>query len=272
MPIERPDWEWYERSSDLVAEGDLDAAERVVAEALEAGHLWRVSLLIAPKLQPLHGRREFERVAAKARRRVEERCFEPLVRIATPAGSGAISPLLLALHGATGNAAAELERWRPAVDVGYIVAAGQSSQPATEDGFCWDPPRERVWQDLRAIARDLPGHGRIVLAGFSQGAWIALNAALRADLFQAGSVIMVGPYGGFPANLERAARRLRITVLAGADDTYLADVKRLVDSLLERGHHVSFEVIPNLGHAYPPNFDVRLRQAIETTSRRSSSQ
>lgn len=273
MARERPDWEWYQRSSELVAAGDVDAAERVVTEAFEAGHLWRVSLLTAPTLERLHGRPEFERIAAEARRRAEEKHLRPLVLIANPPRRGrGMAPLLLVLHGATGNAAIELERWRPATELGFVVAAGQSSQPATEDGYCWDPPRERVWQDLRAISAGLPPHARVVLAGFSQGAWVALNAALRADLFPAGGVIMVGPFAGSPDNLEPAARRLRIAIIAGAEDTYLDGLEALVRTLRERGHHVSFEVIAGLGHAYPPDFPVRLRQAMTTTSSSSSSQ
>ncbi len=279
MAAERPDWEWYQRASEQVSAGDLEAAERIIAGALEAGHLWRVSLLAAPTLEALRGRNAFERVGAEARRRVEALGLRPLVLLASPANGTRVAPLVLALHGATGNAAAELDRWRPATDVGFIVAAGQSSQPATKDGFCWDPPRERVLDDLRAIAAELPPHARIVLAGFSQGAWVALNAALRGDLFQAGTVVMVAPFAGPTASLEPAWRRLKIAVLVGERDIYRTDVERLVKDLKERGHHVMFEVIRNLAHAYPADFTSRLPQllssvpqAIDTTSSSSSSQ
>ena len=258
MALERPDWEWYERASDLVAAGRFAEADEVVEAALAAGHLWRISMLIAPKLEPLWGRERFEKAAAEARRRVEARGFQPVVLSATPSGIQGVAPLVLSLHGATGNAREELERWRPATELGWIVAAGQSSQPATEDGFCWDPPRERIWQDLRAIVASLPPHARVVLAGFSQGAWVALNAALRADLVQAASVVMVGPFPGPTANLEPAWRRLRISVLVGSEDVLLAEVRRLVGDLQKRHHHVALEVIPGLGHAYPPDFAARL--------------
>src|SRR5579864_919096 len=101
--------------------------------------------------------------------------------------------MVLVLHGARGTAAEELERWRSATELGYIVAAAQSSQPATADTFCWDPPRERVRQDFDTIVRMLPAHGRVVMAGFSQGAWVALYLALEARLVISGSVVMVAP-------------------------------------------------------------------------------
>ena len=137
----------------------------MIAEALSAGNLWRVSLLIAPNLEPLRGRSRFERLASEARRRVEERSFQPLVLVAKPREQTHLRPLVLVLHGARGDAQTELERWRPATEMGWIVAAGQSSQPATEDSFCWDPPRERVWHDLRVIGAHLPPHARVVMAG-----------------------------------------------------------------------------------------------------------
>jgi predicted esterase len=254
---ERPDWAWYQTASELVAGGQLDAAEDTIATALNGGHLWRVSLLIAPTLDRLRGRPGFESLASEARRRVDERAIKPLVLTAMPRVAS-VAPLLLVFHGATGNAATEIDRWRPAAELGWIVAAAQSSQPATEDGFCWDPPRERIWQDLRVIAAQLPMHARIVTAGFSQGAWIALNAALKGDLFVSGTVVMVAPFAGPTANLEPAWRRMRIDVLVGENDTYRSDADRLASDLRGRGHHVDHEVIAGLGHAYPADFVQRL--------------
>lgn len=268
MAGERPDWEWYQRGSDEVAAGRLDAAEQIAADALAAGHLWRVSLLLAPALQPLRSRERFEAIAAEARQRVEARHLEPEVLVAGRSGGAAVAPMVLTLHGATSTAAFELTRWRPATGLGYIVAAGQSSQPATADGFCWDPPRERIWQDLRAIAGMLPPHARIVLAGFSQGAWIALNAALSGEIVQAGTVVMVAPFAGPTDNLEPAWRRLKISILVGEHDSFLADVKRLAEDLRQRGHHVMPEIFPDLGHAYPPNFVSRIPALVRPWRRR----
>lgn len=256
VAIERPDWEWYQRASAEVAAGRLDSAEQITADALVAGHLWRVSLLEAPTLEPLQGRPKFEAIAKEARRRAKALHLEPKVMIAAPARSAA-APLLLVLHGATGNAAAELERWLPASKLGFIVAAAQSSQPATADGFCWDPPRARIWQDLQAIARMLPQHARLVIAGYSQGAWVALHLALEATLLVAGSVVMVAPFAGSD-RLPPAWRRLNISILTGEQDVYRAGVERLAEDLRKREHHVSFQVIDGLGHAYPPDFAARL--------------
>ena len=258
MARERPDWEWYQRASEQVAADELDAAEDIIESALVAGHLWRVSLLLAPALQALRGRDRFETLASEARRRVDGRHLEPLVITAGPGSPSHVAPLLLVLHGATGNASIELERWRPATRLGWIVAAGQSSQPATADGFCWDPPRERVEQDLRLIAAKLPPHGRVVVAGFSQGAWIALNLGLQANIVVAGSVVMIAPFAGPDPDLPAAWRRLKVSILVGENDTYRTPVELLAQQLGQRDHHVSLEIIPDLGHAYPADFVARL--------------
>ena len=255
---ERPDWEWYERARNAVAAGDLEAAETSAANALAAGHLWRVSLLLAPALEPLRGRARFEEIAAEARRRAAARNLKPELVVEPPKNRAGIAPLLLAFHGATGNAANEICHWKPATDLGFIVAAAQSSQPATADGFCWDPPRERIWQDVRAIVSGLPVHGRTVLAGFSQGAWVALNLALKGDVIQAGTVVLVAPFAGPTEGLEPAWRRLKVSIVLGADDVLRADVERLAADLQKRGHHVSVEVVAGLAHAYPPGFEARL--------------
>lgn len=254
----RPDWEWYQRASEQVAANELDAAEETIDGALAAGHLWRVSLLIAPTLQALRGRDRFEALASEARRRVDQRHLVPLVLTAAPGSRSHVAPLLLVLHGATGNASAELERWRPATRLGWIVAAGQSSQPATEDGFCWDPPRERVAQDIRVISAQLPPHGRVVVAGFSQGAWVALMLGLQADIVVAGSVVMIAPFAGPDPNLPAAWRRLKVSILVGEEDAYRTPVELLAQQLAQGDHHVSIEVIPDLGHAYPADFAGRL--------------
>jgi predicted esterase len=255
---QRPDWEWYQRASDQVAADDLNAAEETIEGALVAGHLWRVSLLIAPTLQALRGRDRFEALASEARGRADRRHLEPFVITAAPRIQTHVAPLLLVLHGATGNALAELERWRPAIELGWIVAAGQSSQPATEDGFCWDPPRERVAQDLRVIAAQLPPHGRVVVAGFSQGAWIALNLGLEANILVAGSVVMIAPFAGPDPNLPAAWRRLKVSILVGENDDYRTPVELLAQQLTHHEHHVELEVIPDLGHAYPADCVARL--------------
>jgi predicted esterase len=263
---EHRDFMWLGMLACHVAMDDLPGAATTLRRALEQGCMWRVSLLGDPIAAPVLADAACGEVIDEARRRVAARNLRPEVLVAGAPSPG-IHPLLLVLHGATGNAATTLPHWLPARELGYTVAAGQASQPASADGFCWDPPRERVWADLKAIAAELPAHGRVILAGFSQGAWVALNAALRGDPFPAATVVMVGSFVPHPLQLEPAARRLRVAVLNGSDDPHterLADLRAL---LVERGHRVSVEVIPGLGHALPDDFAARLPGLLRAASR-----
>src|SRR5260370_1009354 len=134
--------------------------------------------------------------------------------------------------------AGDLAHLRAAAGLGWIVAAGQSSQPSAEDLFCWDPPPERTWHDLRTIASMLPAHARVVLSGFSQGAWVALQAALRSDIFQPAGVIMVAPFLAGPERLEASARRLRIAMILSEEDPIGRQPDPLSDARAARGHHM----------------------------------
>jgi len=263
---ERRDFTWLGMLACHVALDDLPGAAATLRRALDQGCLWRLSLLGDPSVAPVLANVACAEVIEEARRRVAARHLRPEVLVVEAPGPG-LHPLLLVLHGATGNAATTLPSWLPARELGYTVAAGQASQPASADGFCWDPPRERVWEDLKAIAAGLPAHGRVVLAGFSQGAWVALNAALRGDPFPAAAVVMVGSFVPHPLHLEPAARRLRVAVLNGADDPHTERLPDLQALLADRGHRVSVEVIPALGHALPDDFAARLPNLLRSVSR-----
>jgi predicted esterase len=256
---------WREAAA-LLAGGDAAAAAARLRRGLEEGDLWRVSLLQDPDLAPLLDDPGCREAIEEARRRAAALGARPQVLVEPAAGAG-LHPILLVLHGARSTAAATLPLWLPARDLGYTVAAGQASQPASADGFCWDPPRERVWEDLRAIVAGLPPHARVVLGGFSQGAWVALNAALRGDLVTPAGVIMVGAFAPEPLRLEPTARRLRVAILSGSEDPYATRIEALRAALIERGHHVTVQLVPGLGHAHPDDFAARLPGLLRAAAR-----
>jgi len=262
----RRDFMWLGMLACHVAMDDLPGAAATLRRALDQGYLWRVSLLEDPAVAPVLADSACRRVIDEARRRVAARHLRAQV-LTGPAPGAGVHPLLLVLHGATGNAAETLPHWTPACALGYWVAAGQASQPASAEGFCWDPPRERVRQDLDAIAAALPAPGRVVMAGFSQGAWVALNAALRGTPLPAAGVVMVGAFVPRPLQLEPAARRLRVAVLCGAEDPFAERMDGLKTLLVEHGHHVALEIVPGVGHAYPDDFSARLPRLLRAASR-----
>lgn len=261
---ERPYWDWYPEAATHARVGRQAEAVATLRTALDADLLWRVSLLQAIELDL--SRPDAAQLVAEAHERMARHHFRPVLLVESANPSGA-RPLLLSFHGATGNAALELDQWRPATALGYTVAAAQSSQPSTPTGFCWDPPRERVEADMMEIAGHLPAYERLVLAGFSQGAWLALLSALGGTLFPAEAAVMVAPFIGDPQHLQPSARRLRIAILAGSKDPLAERVPELAAALTERGPHVTSEIVEGLGHEYPPDFEARIRQLLGATTR-----
>lgn len=265
---DRRNFTWMFLASAYAAMGDFQTVARVLRETLGANALWRLSLLEIPELQPIRSDPGCLAVIEEARRRIEAKHYRPQVLVQRPPREG-IAPLLLHLHGANGDAASELMHWRGAAGLGWIVAAGQSSQPSAEDLFCWDPPPERTRQDLHEMASLLPAHGRVVLSGFSQGAWVALQAALRSDIFQPAGVIMVAPFLAGRERLEPSGRRLRIAMVLGEEDPIIRQPDMVIDALTARGHHVEVVRLAGLSHAYPGDFAERLPRLLESVTRRA---
>ena len=263
---DRRNFTWMFLAAAYAAMGDLHAVAQALRQALDSNFLWRLSLLEIPELELVRSDPGCQAVIEEARRRIKAKNYRPLVDVERPRAG--IAPLLLHLHGANSDAASELPHWRDAVGLGWIVAAGQSSQPSAEDLFCWDPPPERTWQDLRTIASILPAHARMVMSGFSQGAWVALQAALRSDIFQPAGVIMVAPFLAGPERLEPSGRRLRIAMIMGEEDPMIRQPDLVIKPLAARGHHVQVVRLAGLGHTYPDDFAQRLPGLLESVTRR----
>jgi len=263
---DRRNFTWMFLAAAHAAVGDFSTAAQVLRQALDTNVLWRLSLLQMPELERVKSDPACIAVIEDARRRIELKNFRPQVVVERPPHTG-IAPLLLHLHGANSDAARELPHWRGVAGLGWIVAAGQSSQPSAEDLFCWDLPPERTMHDLRTIASMLPAHARTVLSGFSQGAWVALQAALRSDIVQPAGVIMVAPFLAGPDRLEPSGRRLRIAMVLGDEDPMVRQPDAVIDALAARGHHIEVVRVAGLGHGYPGDFAERLPSLLESVTR-----
>ena len=208
-----------------LAQADRATAIAELRRALADDRLWRLGLFAMPVAAGLAADPEVAEILAEARGRIDALGLKPRLLLERPSEPG-LRPALVVLHGARGSAELEMDAWRPAARLGYVVAAMQSAQPSASGLFCWDD-RERTLAELTALAGQLPAHGRLVLAGFSQGAWLALNLALQGSLFPAAAVVMAAPFVGDLERLAPAARRLRIHLLAGTDDPLAESVPAL---------------------------------------------
>ena len=176
-------------------------------------------------------------------------------------------PLIVVLHGYGGSPAANASRYRKvAAELGAVIAAPSALRPGPRgQGFSWTFRDEAEWWVLRAIERVSEKYPidseRIVLAGFSQGANIALSVGFKYPDHFTGLLpvashyephLMPSPTNGGP----------RVYLLTGALDPAAKTFVEAHDSLAAAGLEVRLRVIPQLGHSYPVNSAKELRTAL----------
>ena len=262
--------------------GQLTRAVQLLGEAIAAYHWYNEARLREDEdLEPLQGRSDFERLVAICRERQAQAQAgaEPnLVTLLPEEQCGTadqLCPLLIALHGNNSNAPSSADYWRSAVPKGWLVALPQSSQVIGPDAYVWD---DREWTkreiqehyatltDSYAVDRD-----RVILGGFSKGGelaiWLVLSGAVRACGF-----VVVGPGGPYIRQPDKwtplieagRERGLRGYFVVGELDAFcLEGSKALAMMLRSQGIPCEVEVHPNLGHDFPPDFEVSLARALE---------
>ena len=161
-------------------------------------------------------------------------------------------PLLILLHGASGNGESILRRLGAAADEARVAVLAPSSRSGT-----WDAIRGEFGQDVafldRALARVFEiasiDPKRIAVGGFSDGASYALSLGLiNGDLFRrvvafSPGFVVDGPAHGKPA----------VFISHGTDDQILPiDLcsRQIVPRLRKRGYEVTFREFLG-GHEIP---------------------
>jgi phospholipase/carboxylesterase len=142
------------------------------------------------------------------------------------------------------------------------IAQGRSVELAREKPPGLDEARELVTGFLAALESELSAPlERVVLGGFSQGAMLACDVALRSPRSPAGMVLLSGSPVSVPEWRERAPARAGLPVLMshGRSDPILpyAGGVYLRDLLVEAGLAVEF-VEFNGGHGIPDGVLERL--------------
>lgn len=261
---------------------DFPTANKILETALASGS-WYSELLLrdSPSLVPLQGEDEFERLVGIS---LQMRASDPATAVPMlvmrskdacgPEDEGC--PAVIFLHANQDTAQKNVPHWQSLADAGWLVALPQSSKAMWADAY--------VWMDHDTSADEIVGHferltgeysldtERVILAGFSMGAEVALAIALNGAIESKG-FILLGPGGPFMDDLakwapsiERAKdKNLRGVILMGlADETIPQDnIRALVKTLNEAGVACELKTYPDLKHEYPPDFEVVLQDAIK---------
>jgi predicted esterase len=254
--------------------GNTSAAIQTLSDAIERSSYWwnPSALRHDPDMAAVQGDPEYQRLvsicekrqaAALKHSKPERLVFEP------PTGSGEKLPLLISFHGWGASAAIEAPHWRKLAEQGWLVALATSSRPIADGLYAWDDLEHTLAEakkHYRALRREFPvDTKRVVVAGFSQGGgralWMALSRAIPARGF-----IGIGPYldeiDALGPTLPPNVRGLRAYLIAGGEEKDEGMFGKVEALCASRGVPFQQEIIPGIGHEYPPRFAPILRRAL----------
>ena len=256
-----------------------DLAVHVLQAAADRGFWYSENVMRnSPSYQPLQGLPAFEALVTTFSARHAAVPREPRRMVLEPEGgcsSDRPCPLFLALHGNGDNATNTLHAWRSIVDDDWMLAALQSSQIETMDGYVWNDQevaRQEIDTHYRTLQTDYTLDAeQVIIAGFSMGGATALRLALDGP-FPVQGFTLLGPGGPpmesvedwMPLIEQGAARGVRGYVILGEADASIpqATIHTLVQELSARGIPCELETLPGLAHAYPPDFGSIIRRAL----------
>lgn len=205
--------------------------------------------------------------------RAEAEKHEPIVILPPKHDPAVAAPLLIVLHGTGQNGRDMANAWKSAAaQTGAILVAPDALRPVRgTDGYSWVFRDESEWFVLHTIdeAKKKWAVGPVVLAGFSQGANIALMLGQsHPDRFQ-GVIPICGHYESDVATLPATDPRPRWYLMIGARDPWAKTYTAAERAFRGAGMTVRRDVVRGVGHAMPKGRSgaTRLRRAIEWTLR-----
>jgi predicted esterase len=208
-------------------------------------------------------RRAFEKFRKNAK------APDPVVILPPALDASKPAPLIVALHGYGATASPIAEAFRQAAaEHGAVVIAPRAQDKVRNAGYQWGEIDEAEFLVLRAIdhveSRHAIDNRRIVLTGFSQGAYVAGAVGLRHPKRFVGVVAICGSFmPDVPDTPPEAADAMpRFFFMAGDRDAATQNMQRAADALAERGAKVKLVIHQNTGHQLPADADAATREAL----------
>ncbi len=244
--------------------GDPEGALGELEGALGDGHWYGAESLADEDLDAIRADGRFAAVAARCAELEAQHRRERPAPLAVPA-AGEERGVLVALHRAAGSPRRSLPHWRPAAGAGWrlLLPAAERSLDAETRLWLQD---DRAALDLDAAHRVAAGTaaalagfdpGRTVLAGFSQGAAVALWWALTGAV-PAAALLVVGSSLRYQEAVDAvdaaAATGLRAHFLVGAGELHVEPTVELAGRLQAAGAEVTVDRRHDLGHEFPGGF------------------
>lgn len=197
-----------------------------------------------------------------------------------PLGSAAAAVVLLHGRGGTAESMFGLASAMPGLDVSWLAPAAPGNtwypQSFLAPIEANEPELSQALDTVDGVVHELAAAGfdrsRTVLLGFSQGACLAAEYALRHPARYGGLVLLTGgAIGPDGTSWEGEAAFAGTPVFAGTGDADphvpLQRVRDTVDVLTRRGARVSLEVYPGMPHIVNDDELVRAAAVVRAATR-----
>lgn len=246
-----------------------DDAISVLRQGLGAGLWWAEETFSDPDLNAVRELPEFKNLVtvSKAKHKEAQTWIkrDHALLVPDPPASGEY-PLLIALHGRSGDKDAHLEYWEAVRQRGWLVLSVQSTQVFYPGAYHWDDPAEGLADLLfyygQVSQKYKIDHQRVVVGGFSQGGGMSIYAALRGKLAARG-FIGIATWWADVNELDCNPGNVRGYFVVGEKDHTLERAREIQNTLRNNNVQFSEEVHPELGHAFPADYGASFDKAIK---------
>lgn len=260
--------------------GRLDEALQLLNDATGRGLWWsEESLKLEMDLDPIRDKAEFKIFLAECNRlnraAVATTKSELIVLTPTSFSSRGDWPLIIALHPRGEDFEDFVRLWRHSLSKGVVLAFPRSSQVFSSHSRCWDDLARSEREVADAYSQLKNSYKldpkKIIMAGFSQGATLAIYLALRRDPPTIGFIAVAPASTVVPSHSEEfisfvkanKSPSLKGWFLVGDKDRFFEPINILHSIMEQNGLRSQYVVEPGLGHDYPHDFEVKLGRAVD---------
>jgi predicted esterase len=271
------DWRLYNwRMCTQALLNETSQALQTLKEALDRGYWCDPALLHDDEdLKSLQGVPEYEQLVERCQRmfaQAQTDVKSELIVLSPEKETARPSPLLIALHGNSGNAHDFADNWRSLTEQGWVAALPQSSQLMAPGAFVWDDftrGTQALQEHYAALIEQYAiDPERVILAGFSRGGGLAIHLAVTGALKTRGFVV-IGPSLPdldtlLPFVETVRTRGVRGYIVLGLQESPagLEQIRKTAEFLNAHGIPTEVEEHADLGHAFPANFAHSLERAL----------
>ena len=177
------------------------------------------------------------------------------------------APLVVVFHGYGDIPVAYPYRWEVAAERSGAVLAVPRGGLQVGAGFAWSSVDEAdaIFSEVlaRASSEFVIDRDRVVVTGFSQGAFMALALGVRHRGGLRGVIPIAGPYiPEVDAPPPASTGDPRYFFMVGSQDPAVTQMRRAARDFEGAGYETSFRILPGIGHAMPDRGGFELREAL----------